>query len=117
MEKKELEIGMRLYATNSEKKISHVVTVERVTKTQAIATNAKGHEYRFKKELPLDSFIKELGTGAGSIYTSRYFTLETPELKAKLKRQNQIKFIKSFDFETLNEDKLQQIYSNIVKGI
>ena len=80
---------------------THVLTIERTTKTQAIAKN-----YKFRKEYSKHVYIRVVGE---SSYSKASYCLETPELKAKLRRVNMIRKLKSVKFNDLKDSKLQEL--------
>ena len=82
-----------------------VLTINRTTKTQAIAGI-----YKFRKKCPENSWISVIGDDSFSL-TSYY--LETPKLKEKLKRVNMIRKLEAVKFNDLEDDKLQLFFSCI----
>lgn len=96
-----LKAGDRVYAIGSNtNEIKRVITIERITKTQAI-----GGGYKFKLEY-YDKHIRLVGDGA---YSMLVYRLETPELIETLKIQRILRSIKTFDFASLPIDKLDKV--------
>ena len=97
----ELKVGDRIYQQNYGK-IYAVFTVERVTKTLAICGVAK-----FKREYQSESWIMSAGD-TGKWNTNSY-SLETPELKEQLFKQNAISKIQKAKLEDLSIEQLKEI--------
>lgn len=95
MELKEGDVIYRCYRGTP----INTLIIDRITKTQAISGI-----YKFRKQNFENSWISIIGEGSYSV-TSYY--LETPELKAKLKRVNMIKKLEAVKFNDLEDDKLQ----------
>jgi hypothetical protein len=100
-----LFVGARVYRINYGD-ITDVITIERVTKSQAIA---KGGGYRFKIDVNSYGYVTEIGES--NRWSSSTHYLETPELREKLLRQNAIRKIKKVNFSKLSLDALNQILS------
>lgn len=98
----ELQVGDIIYQENYNK-ISGVFTVERVTKTLAICEK----EAKFKREYQKYSWINSAGdTGK---WNTNHYSLETPELKEKLYKQNSIAKIRAYKFEDLSTEQIRSI--------
>jgi hypothetical protein len=100
----ELKYGDKIYRCYQGSP-TQVLTIDRITKTQAIAGI-----YKFRKKYYENSWISLIGEGSFSM-TSYY--LETPELIAKLKRVNMIRKLEAVKFNDLEDDKLQLFFSCI----
>lgn len=100
-----LFVGAKLYRTNYND-ITEVITIERVTKTQAIAKNGT---YKFGIEVSSYGTARKLGN------TDRWarasFYLETPKLQEQLWRQQNIKKLKDTDFSKLSTEVLKELLS------
>ena len=100
----ELKEGDRIYRCYQGSP-TQVLTIDRTTKTQAIAGI-----YKFRKKYCKGTWISIVGEDSFSM-TSYY--LETPELKAKLKRVNMIRKLEAVRFNELEDDKLQLFFNCI----
>jgi hypothetical protein len=100
--KKTLEVGDVLY--NDSCGIFRIV-IERVTKTQAISGNT-----RVKREY--DYSTKEVGA---SVWTTRWWYIETEELKQKHRRSKILYKVQKARFTDLSTDKLEAIV-RIING-
>lgn len=105
-----LTVGDKIYEKGNYG-ITDVLTIGRLTKTQAISECGN---YRFRLEL--DSYGSATKIGPTEIWSSRTYYLETPELKAKLIRQVNIKRLKNVDFNSLSDATLEQILIIINNG-
>lgn len=106
MENNKLNVGDRLYKTSHYKTIEQVVTIERVTNTQAFSSSMK-----FKRELSENGIARLIG---GSSWTLHYWKKENEELQERLFRQNSIKYIKEVDYKLISTDKLKQILDILI---
>lgn len=102
-----LFVGAKLYRINYNE-ITEVLTIERVTKTQAISGNNK-----FRIELSNYSTASKMG------YTDRWsntsYYLETPELKEKLWEQETVRKLSKVDYSKLSTEVLKELLS-LVNG-
>lgn len=101
METKLLKVGDILYKTSHYKTIDRVVTIERVTNTQAIAGSI-----RFKKQLNYQNTASVIGD---NLFSIGYWVLESEEIKDRHFRQVSIKEIKEADYTKASSDKLKAI--------
>lgn len=104
-----LFVGAKLYRTNY-KEITEVITIERVTKTQAIA---KGGVYKFGIEVSSYGTVRRLGNT--DRWSSASFYLETPKLKEQLWKQQTVKKLKDTDYSKLSTEVLKELLS-LVNG-
>jgi len=104
-----LFVGAKLYRTNYNV-ITDVITIERVTKTQAIA---KGGAYKFGIEVSSYGAARKLGNTDRLSSTSFY--LETPKLQEQLWRQQTVKKLKDTDYSKLSTEVLKELLS-LVNG-
>lgn len=102
-----LFVGAKLYRTNYNE-ITDVITIERVTKTQAIA---KGGTYKFSIEV--SSFGTASKIGNTDRWSSASFYLETEKLKKQLWKQKTVKRLKDTDFSKLEDEVLEKLISLI----
>jgi len=100
-----LFVGAKLYRTNYND-ITEVITIERVTKTQAIA---KGGDYKFGIELSRYGTARKLGNT--DRWSSASFYLETPKLQEQLWRQQTVKKLKDTDYSKLSTEVLKELMS------
>jgi len=101
MESKELQVGDKLYYTSHYKNVDHIVTIERVTNTQAIAGSTK-----FKRVLSSQNTASVIGYNSWSV---GFWQLENEEMKDRLFRQKAIKEIKETDYKNVPSENLKQI--------
>lgn len=104
-----LFVGAKLYRTNYNE-ITEVITIERVTKTQAIA---KGGTYKFRIEVSSHGNAKKLGNT--DRWSSASFYLETPKLQEQLWKQQAVKKLKDTDYSKLSTEFLKELLS-LVNG-
>lgn len=88
-----------------------VITIGRVTKTQAVCTNGI---YKFRPEVRDSVSGYCAGIGEKTVgYGSTSWYIESEELKEAYFRQNTIAYIKGFDYSKAETDKLRQILAII----
>lgn len=105
-----LFVGAKLYRINY-KDITEVVTIERVTKTQAIAKDG-----RYKFGIELSSYGTARKIGDTNIWSSSSFHLETPKLKEQLWRQQSVKKLKDADYSKLSAKVLKELLLLVNSG-
>jgi hypothetical protein len=104
-----LFVGAKLYRTYYNV-ITEVITIERVTKTQAIA---KGDTYKFSIEVSSYGTARKLGNI--DKWSSASFYLETPKLQEQLWKQETVTKLKETDFSKLSTEVLKELLS-LVNG-
>jgi len=102
-----LFVGAKLYRTNYND-ITEIITIERVTKTQAIA---KGGTYKFGIEVSSYGTARKLGNT--DRWSSSSFYLETPKLQEQLWKQQTVKKLKDTDYSKLSTEVLKELLSLI----
>jgi len=100
MESKQLQVGDKLYQTSHYKNIEAVITIDRVTNTQAFSGSRK-----FKRVLG----SQNIATVIGSSWSIYFYQLEDTELQDRLFRQNAIKKIKESDYKSVSSENLKHI--------
>lgn len=100
-----LFVGAKLYRTNYNS-ITEVLTIERVTKTQAISGFNK-----FRIEL--SSYGTAYKMGSTDRWSSASYYLETPELKEKLWKQEAVQKLSKVDYSKLSTKVLKELLSLI----
>ena len=100
-----LSVGSKVYRTNYSQ-ITDVITIERVTKTQAIAKNGT---YKFDVNVSSSGYVRKLGQT--DRLSSASFYLETEELKQQLWKQQAIATLKNTDFSKLSVEILRELLS------
>ncbi len=104
-----LFVGAKIYRTNYNE-IIEVITIERVTKTQAIA---KGGTYKFGIEISSYGTARKLGNT--DRWSSASFYLETPKLQEQLWKQQTVKKLEDTDYSKLSTEVLKELLS-LVNG-
>jgi hypothetical protein len=104
-----LFVGAKIYGISRYNCIQVIVTIERVTKTQAIGKD--GH-FRFKINVSEFGTVKRISDS--SYYLWDYY-LETPELKEQFWRQQTILKLQKTDYNKLSVENLKKILS-IIEG-
>ena len=104
-----LFVGAKLYRTNYND-ITEVISIERVTKTQAIA---KGGTYKFGIEVSSYGTARTLGNT--DRWSSASFYLETPKLQEQLWKKQAVKKLKETDYSKLSAEVLKELLS-LVNG-
>jgi hypothetical protein len=100
-----LSVGSKVYRTNYSQ-ITDVITIERVTKTQAIAKNGT---YKFDVNVSSNGYVRKIGQT--DRWSSAGFYLETDELKQQLWKQQAITILKNTDFSKLSDETLRELLS------
>jgi hypothetical protein len=106
---RELKIGDRIYKVYTRSEITEVITIGRVTKTQAISEDDKYHFH---------ININSLGAtpiGVRERFSMFSYKLETNELKERLETQNLIRSVSKIDLTKLTKEQLQQIKQIILQ--
>lgn len=98
-EKRKLKVGDKVYETIYGD-IRRILTIERLTNTQAIAGNMK-----FSIEYQSSGKVKEIGSSKDRWNTTHYY-LETEELKERKQRTDILNSISRIDFEAYPTEKL-----------
>lgn len=96
---KELKVGDRIFKTGTVYELPRILTVERVTKTQAISGN-----YRFR--LKYISSIECLGRPA---YSRIWFRLATDEDVEEVEKAENVARLRKVNFSTLTNKQIKQI--------
>jgi len=96
----ELKVGDIIYQTHG-KRIYNVYTIDRTTKTLAVSGNAQ-----FKLEYKHPSNIRLKCANTWDVHS---YSLETPELKEQLFKQNAISKIQKAKLEDLSIEQLKEI--------
>ena len=96
-----LEVGDRIYS-HQYSDIDGVYVVERVTDTLAICPN----NIKFKREYTAESVQP---AWKRERWSTSFYSIETPELRAQLLRQNALHKIKTTDFSAFSTNKLIDI--------
>lgn len=104
-EEKQLQVGDKLYRTSHYKTIDRVVTIERVTNTQAISGHTK-----FKRTLNGNEVASVVGDSSWSVH---FWQLESEELKERLFRQTAIKQLKEFDYSKVSTEIIKHILQSL----
>lgn len=100
-----LSVGSKVYRTNYSQ-ITDVITIERVTKTQAIAKNGT---YKFYVNVSKSGYVRKLGKT--DVWSSASFYVETEKLKQQLWQQQAIATLKNTDFSKLSVETLRELLS------
>ena len=108
---KKLDVGDIIYGENRIYGIREVLTVERVTPTQAICKKSK-----FKREINNNGEVRIIGEDLGAFNKTRYY-LETEEIKKKFLRQNLIIRLVNFNYSSLTTETLQKIDSILILNL
>lgn len=98
-----LFVGAKIYKTNYQE-VREIITIERVTKTQAISENGT---YKFAIEVSSDGTARRLGNT--DRWSSGSFYLETPKLKEKMWRMTAVKQLKDADYSKFNTEVLKEL--------
>ena len=98
-----LKEGSRIYRTIFDK-ITEVITIERVTKTQAISTNGT---YKFKIDVSSNGYVMKIGNTDKSSTVSYY--IESPQLKKQLWKQQAIKKLKEIEYSKLHDETIEKL--------
>lgn len=107
MENKLLFAGAKLYRYYGSR-IEEIITIDRVTKTQAIAGS-----FKFKIELSSDGIAKKIPNTESWSFSIYY--LETPELIEQYFRQQAIEKLSVFNYKNVSTESLKQILAIIEK--
>lgn len=105
MDNNTLKPGDKIYKINYGS-IVRVVTIDRVTRTQAIT---KDSETKFRINLSSSGSAKEIGNS--DRWDTGHWWLENDQLKEKLFDQKLVGQIKKIEFSTLPIDKIKKILS------
>ena len=100
-----LFVGAKLYRTHYNE-ITEVITIERVTKTQAIAKNGT---YKFGIEV--SSYGTAIKLGNTDKWSCASFYLETPKLQEQLWKQQTVRKLKDTDYNKLTVETLKELLS------
>lgn len=101
-----LKVGDRIYREGNDNRITAVIIIERLTKTQAISKDGK-----YKFDIKLSNYYKTARLIGEDTWSNCTYCLETPELQEKLFRQVVIEKIKKFDYSELSTEQLTKLTS------
>lgn len=103
-EQRELKVGDKIYGiSHFGDKITHITTIVRTTKTQAITKSNDKFQLNYRS----DGYIKPVGASSG--FQSTHYYIEDESIKEKWLRQRYMNHITSFDLELLDNDELGQV--------
>lgn len=104
-----LFVGAKIYETSIfYKSIKQIITIERVTKTQAIA---QGGKYKFNIKISESGDVKRISDD--TIYTAGNYYLENPELKEQFWREQTVRKLVETNYKKLSTKDLGKILSII----
>jgi hypothetical protein len=106
-ESKKLKVGDVIYPEYAmSDQLSRPLVIDRVTKTQAIAG-----EHKFK--IDNKYYIKPVGGGMS--YSRTHYYLESDVIKKRYIRQRNVRYLKNFDWNTLESDnELSDIVNKLI---
>lgn len=111
-EKKLLEVGDKIAERGNHGLIS-IMTVSRVTNTQALVKIREGYEKKFKREY-YDSWINEVG---GQSYSSFSYRIAKESDLVELKAKRMGDKIKATDWAKLPFETLEQVYHLVYQPV